>query len=304
MDTSKIPWIECVITLPEQIENHFNKLISIYKKKSRTKKKLKKKINRITTENVLEFVPENNTEKIFTELALIANSSQKIPIKLENKIIDYIDFIIKKYMNIYIHSEDQKYLISEKNRDNNKIFLKFYFPKIKNEENDIMIENKINKFGDNIHFTLLPEIFEHGINGMFHLTFRIESKTRKPIYEYSKYISFNVVDDKVGIILYDDERGNNAVVFKISNNLQELNKLIASINNMSNGIDNTINTEVYKDICLYIALDIFKKLFDSKKIDNFFTRYLNSFGLETIYKMINKLISILLSTFLDLYNNK
>lgn len=43
MDTNKIPWVECVITLPEQIEENFNKLLSIYKKKSRSKKKLKKK---------------------------------------------------------------------------------------------------------------------------------------------------------------------------------------------------------------------------------------------------------------------
>lgn len=306
MDKSKIPWIECVITLPEQIEDNFNKLLYIYKKKSKSKKKLKKKINRITTDNLLEFSEKNilefNPENIFTELALIVNNPEKIPVKFENKIIDYIDFIIKKYMNIYIHIEDQTFLISEKNKDNNKIFLKFYFPKITNNENDITIENRINKFGDNIHFTLLPEIFGHGKDGMFHLTFRIESKTGKPIYEYSKYISFNIVDDKVGIILYDDEKGNNAVVFKISNNLQELNNLLVSINNISNDIP--INADVYKDICLYIALDIFKKLFDSKKIDNFFTRYLNSYGLETIYKMINKLLSILLSTFLDLYNNK
>jgi hypothetical protein len=309
MDKSKIPWVECVITLPEQIENNFNKLISIYKKKSRSKKKLKKKLNRLTTENLLDFTPENNhmvpmsNEDMFSELTLLANYPHKLPFKLENKIIDYIDFIIKKYMNIYIHSDDQTFLISEKNKDNNKIFLKFYFPKIKSENNDVSVENRINKFGDNIHFTLLPEIFGHGKDGMFHLTFRIESKNGKPIYEYSKYISFNVVDDKVGIILYDDEKGNNAVVFRISNNLQELNNLIISINNISNGTENMINTEVYKDICLYIALDIFKKLFDSKKIDNFFTRYLNSFGLETIYKMINKLLSILLSTFLDLYTN-
>lgn len=309
MDKSKIPWVDCVITLPEQIENNFNKLISIYKKKSRSKKKLKKKSNRITTENLLDFTPEHNSiipmsdEDMFSQLELMVNEPKKIPIKLENKIIDYIDAIIKKYMNIYIHTDDQSFLISEKNKDNNKIFLKFYFPKIKSENNDVSIENRINKFGDNIHFTLLPEIFGHGKNGMFHLTFRIESKNGKPIYEYSKYISFNIVDDKVGIILYDDEKGNNAVVFRISNNLQELNNLIVSINNISNGTENMIDTEVYKDICLYIALDIFKKLFDSKKIDNFFTRYLNLFGIDTIYKMINKLLSILLSTFLDLYIN-
>ena len=201
-------------------------------------------------------------------------------------------------------------LISEKNKDNSKIFLKFYFPRIINHEvYNVSIDNRINKFGDNIHFTVLPEIFGHGKDGMFHLTFRIESKTGKPIYEYSKYISFNVIDDKVGIILYDDEKGNNAVIFRISDNLDHLNKLIISINNLSNNDfdsfmqDDSINTQVYKDICLYIALDIFKKMFESKKIDNFFTRYLNSFGLETIYKMINKLLSILLSTFLDLYSN-
>lgn len=321
MDKSKIPWIECVVTLPEQIEDNFNKLLSIYKKKSRSKKKLKKKLNRITTndlmsnliklekdpnENLLTY--ENNNENIsdddmFTQLSLLALTPDKIPSKLENKIIDYIDFIIKKYMNIYIHSEDQTFLISEKNAQNNKIFLKFYFPKIKNNNDDISVENKINKFGDNIHFTLLPEIFGHGKDGMFHMTFRIESKKGKPIYEYSKYISFNIVDDKLGIILYDDEMGNNSVVFKISNNLQELNNFIKNIINCSNNFEETINTSVYKDICLYIALDIFKKLFDSKKIANFFTRYLNSYGLDTIYKMVNKLLSILLSTFINLYTN-
>jgi hypothetical protein len=325
MDKTKIPWIECVVTLPEQIEENFNKLISIYKKKSRSKKKLKKKMGRITTNkllftennsapNLIGFSETNNPivpmsdEDMFKQLALLALDQEKISPKLENKIIDYIDFIIKKYMNVYIHTDDKTLLISEKNKENSKIFLKFYFPRIINqEENNLSIENKINKFGDNIHFTVLPEIFGHGVDGMFHLTFRIESKTGKPIYEYSKYISFNVVDDKVGIVLYDDEKGNNAVVFRISDNIDHLNKLITSINNLSDNNfdsflhDNSINTKVYKDICLYIALDIFKKLFESKKIDNFFTRYLNSFGLETIYKMINKLLSILLSTFLDLY---
>lgn len=326
MDKTKIPWIECVVALPEQVEEKFNKLISIYKKKSRSKKKLKKKMSRITTNklicmdtnpnaNLLEFNPDNNPivamsdEDMFSQLESFVANPEKFPLKLENKIIDYIDFIIKKYMYIYIHSDDQTLLISEKNKDNNKIFLKFYFPRItNNEKNNVEIENRINKFGDNIHFTVLPEIFGHGTDGMFHLTFRIESKSGRPIYEYSKYISFNVVDGKVGIILYDDEKGNNAVIFRISENLEHLNNLITSINNLSE-IDfddfihnNSINTQVYKDICLYIALDIFKKLFESKKIDNFFTRYLNSFGLQTIYKMINKLLSILLSTFLDLYS--
>lgn len=328
MDKTKIPWIECVITLPEQIEDNFNKLLNIYKKKSRSKKKLKKKLARITTDklclsidhdpnaNLLEFQNNNkdiinmSDEDMFSELKILVENPEKIPIKLENKIIDYIDFIIRKYMNIYIHTDDKTLLISEKNKDNNKIFLKFYFPRINSQENNISIENRINKYGDNIHFTLLPEIFGHGKDGMFHLTFRIESRNGKPIYEYSKYISFNVVDGKVGIVLYDDEKGNNAVVFKISENIENLNALITSINNLSDSEFNTfmqnnsINTQVYKDICLYIALDIFKKLFESKKIDNFFTRYLNSFGLQTIYKMINKLISILLSTFLDLYKNK
>jgi hypothetical protein len=324
MDKTKIPWVECVITLPEQIEENFSKLISIYKKKSRSKKKLKKKMARLTTNKLItndknlnfeELLPENKSiismtdEDMFSQLEMFALNPEKISLKLENKIIDYIDFIIKKYMNIYIHTDDKTLLISEKNKDNNKIFLKFYFPRITNNvENNISIENRINKFGDNIHLTLLPEVFGHGKDGMFHLTFRIESRSGKPIYEYSKYISFNVIDDKLGIVLYDDEKGNNAVVFRISDNLENLNKLIISISNFSNGDfnsflqDNSINTQVYKDICLYIALDIFKKLFETKKIDNFFTRYLNSFGLETFYKMINKLLSILLSTFLDLYS--
>jgi hypothetical protein len=342
MDKLKIPWIECIITLEEQVEENFNKLISIYKKNSRSKKKLKKKLARITTnntnntnnanntnntnnannannDNLLEFCPETNSivlmsdEDMFSQLALLVSSSEIISGKLENKIINYIDFLIKKYMNVYIHTDDKTLLISEKNKANDKIFLKFYFPQIinngSNGENNVEIENRINKFGDNIHFTVLPEVFGHGGDGMFHLTFRIESRSGKPIYEYSKYISFNVVDDKVGIVLYDDEKGNNAVVFRISENLDNLSKLITCINNLScNDFDsfiqnNSINTQVYKDICLYIALDIFKKLFKSKKIDNFFTRHLNSFGLETIYKMINKLLSILLSTFLDLYSN-
>lgn len=332
MDTSKIPWVECVITLPEQIEDNLNKLLSIYKKNSRSKKKIKKKLNRITTDkiineknlldyendinnNLLEYDDLKNNlngnenkklislsdEDMFSQLELLMLNTQKIPNKLESKIIDYINIIIKKYMNIYLHKEDQTYLISEKNKENNKIFLKFYFPRIKNDNNDISVDNRINKFGDNIHFTVLPEIFGHGKDGMFHLTFRIESKKGKPLYEYSKYVSFNIIDEKVGIVLYDDEKGNNSVIFKISNNLQELNNFIAGINNFSDGLQETLNTEVFKDICLYIALDIFKKLFSSKKIDNFFTRYLNSFGLETIYKMINKLLSILLSTFLNMY---
>jgi hypothetical protein len=291
--SDKIPWkipnIDCVITLPEQIEEQFTKLLAIYKKKSSSKKKLKKKFNRITTDKLLNFEDKEYLNNLFTELSLALTNPEKLTIMLENKIIDYIDFIIKKYMKVYIHIDDQIFLISEKNKDNNKIFLKFYFPKVKNDNEDITIENKINKFGDNIHFTLLPEVLEHGMNGMFHLTFRIEGHNGKPLYEYSKFISFNIVDCKVGIILYDDEKGNNAIIFRISNNLQELN--------------NSIETEVFKDICLYIALDIFKKLFDCKKIDSFFSRHLNTFGVETVYKMINKLMAILLSTFMDLYVN-
>jgi hypothetical protein len=334
MDKTKIPWIECVVTLPEEIENNFNRLINIYKKKSRSKKKLKKKLSRITTNSInfqnnigtvepvepdeLNELNEVNNENnpiipmtdsdMFNQLKMIACESSKISLGLEKKIINYIEHLINKYMCTYIHTDDKTYMISEKNKDNNKIFLKFYFPSItSSSDNNVQIENSINKFGDNIHFTVLPNIFGHGLDGMFHLTFRIENRKSKPLYEYSKYISFNVIDEKVAIVLYDDEKGNNAVVFRISNDKEQLKNLIISINNLS--ADNftafmenqSINAQVYKDICLYIALDIFKKLFESKKIDNFFTRYLNSFGLETIYKMINKLLSILLSTFIDIY---
>jgi hypothetical protein len=313
MSKTKMEWIDinCNITLPEEIEENFNKLLSIYKKQSRSKKKLKKKFNRITTnnllnKNLLEYKNTNiydNEKEIFIDLTELSITSTKIPKQLENRIIDYIDLIIKKYMKIYIHFEDQTYLIPEKNINNDKIFLKFYFPKVNNNDDNILIENKINTFGDNIHFTLLPEIFGHGKDGMFHLTFRIESKKGIPIYEYSKYISFNIIDDKFGIILYDDEKGNNSIVFKLSNNIEELNNFIQNIINFSNNLEETINTSIFKDICLYIALDIFKKLFASKKINNFFTRYLNSYGLETVSKMINKLLSILLSTFINLYNS-
>ena len=317
MDKLKIPWIECVVKLPQQIEEEFNKLLSIYKKKSRMKKKLKKKIARITTKNI-HYENDKNILKFDTENKKNTSIDYNILNKLtlftieQNKIIDYIDFIIKKYMNIYIHIDDQNFLISEKNKENNKIFLKFYFPQIINHQNndnepDIKIKNQINKFGDNIHFTILPDMIGHGLDGMIHLTFRIESKNGKPIYEYTKFISFNIIDDKVGIILYDDEKGNNAVIFKISNNFENFYKIITSIKNLTYENyetfieDNTINSKVYKDICLYLALDIFKKLFQTKKINNFFTRYLHSYGFETIYKMINKLLSILLCTFIDLY---
>jgi hypothetical protein len=271
------------------------------------------------TNNISNSTSNNfmSDEDMFLQLSLFALEKDNFSfvkngfLNLEKKIIDYIDLIMKKYMNIYIHTDDQTLLISEKNKNNNKIFLKFYFPRvINNSENNLFIDNRINKFGDNIHFTVLPDIFGHGRDGMFHLTFRIESKNGKPIYEYSKYISFNINNEKVGIILYDDEKGNNAVIFRISENIESLKKLILNIQKLSDDNEfnlftqsESINIQVYKDICLYVALDIFKKLFQSKKIDNFFTRYLNSFGLETIYKMINKLISILLSTFLDLYNN-
>ena len=56
----------------------------------------------------------------------------------------------------------------------------------------------------------------------------------------------------MAIVLYDDEKGNNAVVFRISNSLDHLNNLITSINNLSNNDfdsfmqDNSINTQVYK----------------------------------------------------------
>lgn len=312
MDKTKIPWINCVITLPEQIEENFNKLLAIYKKKSRSKKKLKKKINRMTCDNLLNFNNENKNcienanENILNEMTLMINKPEEFLFKIENKIIDYIDLIIKKYMNIYIHSDDKIYLISEKNKDNNKIFLKFYFPKIKTDNDDTVIENKINKFGDNIHFTLLPEIFGHGKDGLFHLTFRIEGKNKKAIYEYSKYISFNVVDAKIGVILYDDEKGNNAVIFKVNNSfdINTDSNAIMEFNSSFLSVEHIIDLQVYKDLCLYIALDIFKKLFETKKIDSFFARYLNYYGIDVFYKMIDKLLSIILSTFFDFYKNK
>ena len=95
MDNTKIPWIECVVTLPEKVEEHFNNLIKIYKKKSRSKKKLKKKLCRLTTNKLIgqetgddnSIIPLSD-ENMIEQLGLLISNSQKLPLKLENKIID------------------------------------------------------------------------------------------------------------------------------------------------------------------------------------------------------------------------
>ncbi len=125
---------------------------------------------------------------------------------LTDYIMDWVDRIIYKYIEIIVHIKDKAYIISKRNQKNNKIFLKFFLPKILSNTfcPDVFYSNEtINSLGDNIHATILPTIDGHLFDGLIHLTFRIVGKS-KTVFEYSKYMSLNRQENKFGFVLYSD----------------------------------------------------------------------------------------------------
>jgi hypothetical protein len=215
-------------------------------------------------------------------------------------IISHIDRLINKYIKILVHTDDQVFVLSKQNKDNKKIFLKFFFPKIvkDNDSGNSIFNNTINSLKDNIHLTLLPTTEGHGLDGLFHLTFRIEGKN-KTWFEYSKYLSLNRESNKFGFIVYNDDKCSDYIMFKITNDFEKLLNLL-KYNKINNILEDFFNSKVYNDLCDFIVYDIFNNLISNKKIDMFLNRYFNIVGIKIINSIINKLLKIIFLTFVDM----
>ena len=331
MILDKIPRIECVVGMPELIEGELDNLIEEFNSKKKSLNILKKYKKRIKTFNyiknmlsivdkshnndtclkeyqlVLKIFGETNIDSIenkinenfFNSFVLSLDENDKMI--LSKFIISHIDRLINKYIKILVHIDDQIFVLSKQNKDNKKIFLKFFFPKIiKDEESgNSMFNNSVNTLKDNIHITLLPTTEGHGLDGLFHITFRIEGK-KSSIFEYSKFASLNVDSNKLGVGIYPDEKCLNALIFKIIQNLTKLVELIKS-NNFTNLDSDILNLQIYSNMLDFLTLDILKELEVSKKIDFIHQKYFYFLGKETIKTIIDKLFKIIILTFVELY---
>jgi hypothetical protein len=325
MILEKIPRIECVLVIPELIEGELDNLIAEFVGNKKSLKILKKYKKRIKTYNyfknilpgskssseiiISEKIIQEKLEKIYNNTYIsneelfncfIKSLDNQDKLILTKFIISHLDRIINKYIKILVHMDDQVFVLSKLNKDNKKIFLKFFLPKIKkdSESGENIFENSINSLKDNIHLTLLPTVEGHGLDGLFHLTFRIEGK-KTSIFEYSKFASLNVDSDKLGIGIYPDEKCINGLIFKI---IQNLSKLVESIkkNDFSDLDSNVLNAHVYNGMLEFISLDILNKLNITKKLEYIFEKYLHSLGKETIKSIIDKLFRIVILTFVEL----
>jgi len=326
MILDKIPRIECILIIPELITEELDNLINEFEENSKSLKILKKYKKRIRTynyfKNLLNF--SNSLDEKSKELELVSklfsdpNSSEIISnidlfnsfinsldlndkIILTKFIINHIDRLINKYIKILVHTDDQVFVLSKQNKDNKKIFLKFFFPKIvkDNDSGNSIFNNTINSLKDNIHLTLLPTTEGHGLDGLFHLTFRIEGK-KSSIFEYSKFASINIDTNKLGIGIYPDEKCLDAIIFKIIQNLLKLVELI-KLNDFRHLDCDILNIYIYSNMLDYLSLDILNELSLSKKIDYVYQKYFYSLGKETIKTIIDKLFKIVILTFVELY---
>lgn len=333
MILDKIPRIECVLNIPEFINGELDNLINEFKSSKKSLQILKKHKKRIKTFNYfknllniykknddtinnknnpnnqiilkifgetnLDIIEKNINENFFNTFVLRMNEYDK---KILTKfIISHIDRLINKYIKILVHIDDQVFVISKQNKDNKKIFLKFFFPKISkdNLSGKNIFEGTINSLKDNIHLTLLPTTEGHGLDGLFHLTFRIEGK-KASIFEYSKYSSINIDSNKLGVGIYPDDKCLDALIFKIIQNLKKLVELIKS-NDFTKLDSNILNLQNYTNMLDFLTLDILKELNLSKKIDYVYQKYFYSLGKETIKTIIDKLFKIVILTFVELY---
>jgi hypothetical protein len=304
----KIPRIECILNLPEINNEIIIKILNINKNLGKSLKILKKKKKRIMLNNYINKIEElkliikkinifNNLDdynKLNDYFKNIKESEFNI---ISNYIVKNIDDILNKYLKILIHHDDQIFIVSKINNNTKKIFLKFFFPKIICLlDNNKEFDNNINYNKDNIHATILPTLLNHGIDGIFHLTFRLEGKN-KSLFEYSKYSSINIDCNKLGILLYENEKCLESIIFKISNNLK---KLLENIKK-NELIDHKIfDKESYEDLLEYISSEIINNLINENKIILFLERYLYSLGKKTIKTIIDKLLKIIIFTFLEL----
>lgn len=337
MILEKIPRIECVLMLPEFITDDLNNILSEFTCQKKSLKILKKYKKRIKTYSyVKNLIKQSNTD---TETSDIINETKKEyeiiskifsdPNNLEKFesmekfnifvcslepydkqvltkfIINHIDKIINKYIKILIHIDDQVYILSKQNKDNKKIFLKFFLPKIQKninsdlEQNLNFIDGGINSLKDNIHVTLLPTVEGHGLDGIFHLTFRIEGK-KNPIFEYSKYASLNIDSNKLAVGIYPDEKCLDALIFKIIENLPKLIQII-KLKEFNQFDNNVLNLHNYSNLLDFITLDILNQLNLTKKLEYIFEKYYCSLGKDTIKIIIDKLFKIVIFTFIELY---
>jgi len=331
MILEKIPRIECILTIPELIEGELDNLISEFKSSKKSLQILKKYKKRIKTfhylKNIINMSNESDKNiqeskeyqivlKIFgdTNMDLVEKNingdffnsfvmgmDDNDKMVLTKFIISHIDRLINKYIKILVHTDDQVFILSKQNKENNKIFLKFFFPKIvkNNESGDTIFDNSINPLKDNIHLTLLPTTEGHGLDGLFHLTFRIEGK-KASVFEYSKFASINVDSNKLGVGIYPDEKCLDGLIFKIIQNLLKLVESI-KINDFSQLYSDILNIQIYANMLDYLTLDILNELNSSKKIEYIYQKYFYSLGKETIKTIIDKLFKIVILTFVELY---
>lgn len=333
MILDKIPRIECVLAIPELFEGELDNLIKEfssskksllilkkYKKRIKTfnyiknmlnitdninncngKEKLEEKqmILKIFGESNMDLIKQNINENFFNSFIMSLGDNEKMV--LTKFIITHIDRLINKYIKILVHLDDQIFVLSKQNKDNKKIFLKFFLPKIvKNNNNEQCIfSDSINSLKDNIHITLLPTTEGHGLDGLFHLTFRIEGK-KTSIFEYSKFASLNIDSNKLGVGIYPDDKCLDALIFKIIQNLSKLVELI-KLNDFTNMDNDILNIQIYTSMLEFLTLDILKELNLSKKIDYIYQKYFYSLGKETIKTIIDKLFKIVILTFVELY---
>ena len=97
--------------------------------------------------------------------------------------------------------------------------------------------------------------------------------------------------------MYENEKCIESMIFKISNNLK---KLLENIKNNELIDDKIFDKENYDDLLEYISSEIVNKLINDNKIILFLERYLYSFGKNTIKIIIDKLLKIIILTFLEL----
>ena len=363
MILDKIPRIECILIIPELITGELDNLIAEFDENSKSLKILKKYKKRIKTfnyiKNILTFSSRSDdfssdykiVSKLFNDLenyektlgvelfnSFINSLDPNDKIILTKFVINHIDRLINKYIKILVHIDDQVFVLSKQNKDNKKIFLKFFLPKIKKEMRNNNKEKKeqeseqpnnihtnanvgtnanvctnanvstnancyfdgtINSLRDNIHITMLPTIEGHGLDGLFHLTFRIEGK-KNVIFEYSKFASLNVDSNKLGVGIYPDEKCVNGLIFKIIQNLSKLVEII-KLSDYSKFDNNILNLTIYSNMLEYLTLDILSQLNLNNKLNYIYEKYFYSLGKETIKTIIDKLFRIIIFTFVELY---
>lgn len=332
MILDKIPRIECVLILPELITGELDNLINEFSENSKSLKILKKYKKRIRTynyfNNLINFSKNSNEKsnefELVSKLLSDQNNSEIISntelfnsfinslepddkLILTKFIMSHIDRIINKYIKILVHIDDQVFVLSKLNKDHKKIFLKFFLPKIIKEldmnNNEIgdknIFDGTINSLKDNIHLTLLPTIEGHGLDGLFHLTFRIEGK-KSVVFEYSKFASINIDSNKLGVGIYPDEKCTDALIFKIIQNLSKLVEII-KLGEYYNFTNSVLNLIIYNNMLEFLSLDIINQLNTNNKLEYIFEKYLYSLGKETIKTIIDKLFKIIIFTFVELY---